>query len=240
MKIKLVLAYDGSRFCGSATQPHTQSVQDTLAKALAHLGIFEKPLFASRTDKGVHALRAVASVHCGEHFTNLTWLKKKINDFAKPFIYIKNISKVDEGFEPRFHAKAREYRYIFNHGCFDPNLAAYCYFYPQFDISKANALLKLFEGVHDFKYFQKQGGANKSSTRELFKAYAYRHKNLSIFVFRANGFLRSQIRLSTQAILWSLNEKLSQEELLEQIKAKKHHCKSLAPANGLYLSKILY
>lgn len=55
MRLKLVFSYDGSAFLGSACQPHLNSVQDALAAALAHLGIFSPVLFASRTDKGVHA-----------------------------------------------------------------------------------------------------------------------------------------------------------------------------------------
>ena len=90
MKIKLIFSYDGSRFQGSATQPHANSVQDTLLNALTHLGIFERPLFASRTDKGVHSLGAVASVRCGEHFDDLNLLKNQL----QPSIIADNVSGV--------------------------------------------------------------------------------------------------------------------------------------------------
>ena len=78
MKIKLIFSYDGSAFLGSATQPHQKGVQDALSKALSHLGIFSPVLMASRTDKGVHASFAVASVECGEHFINLEYLQNHL------------------------------------------------------------------------------------------------------------------------------------------------------------------
>ncbi|WP_348519098.1 tRNA pseudouridine(38-40) synthase TruA [Campylobacter sp. CCS1377] len=240
MKLKLILSYDGSRFNGSASQSHKNSVQDNLHDALKHLGIFKKPLFASRTDKGVHASRAVACIECGEHFKDLLFLKKQINKFAKPFIYIRYIERVKDDFEVRFDVKSREYRYIFNHSEFNPLQSSYCYFYPKIDIKKVNKILMLFEGVHDFSFFQKLGGSNKTSIREIFDAKAYAYKNYTIFHFKANGFLRSQIRLIVAAVLKVLEGKMSILELKEQIDAKKIHSRMLAPASGLYLSKISY
>ena len=240
MKIKLIFSYDGSRFQGSATQPHANSVQDTLLNALTHLGIFERPLFASRTDKGVHSLGAVASVRCGEHFDDLTLLKNQLNRFAHPHIHIKRIEKVSENFEVRFDAKMREYRYILHHGEFSSFLAPYFHFYPKIDIQKANEILAHFIGTHDFKLFQKQNEPNKDTVRTVFKAKVYNYKNLTIFVFRANGFLRAQIRFTVATVLKALAKKLSQSEILEQINAQKAHIRTPAPPNGLYLTKILY
>lgn len=240
MKLKLTFAYDGSRFQGSATQPHANSVQDGLANALSHLGIFEKPLFASRTDKGVHSLGAVASVRCGEHFKDLADLTKRLNHFAHPHIHIKKIERVSENFEVRFNATMREYRYILNHNEFSPFLAPYFLFYPAIDIQKTNEILSLFVGKHDFRAFQKQGEAEKDTVRTIFRARVLKHRNLSVFIFRANGFLRTQIRLSIGAVLKVLGNKMSVEALKEQICAQKEHFRTPAPPNGLYLSKIWY
>ena len=44
MKIALVFSYDGSKFQGSQTQPHENGVEDALARALAHVGIFNRPI----------------------------------------------------------------------------------------------------------------------------------------------------------------------------------------------------
>lgn len=240
MKLKLIFSYDGSAFLGSAKQPHLKGVQDALEEALGHLGISSPVLFASRTDKGVHASKAVASVECGDFFEDLTLLKNQINRFAHPFIHIKNIERMSQDFEVRFCVKAREYCYVFSHKTFNPFLSRYMYFHPVFDIKRANELLSIFQGKHDFKYFSKSKGAAKTSQREMFYVKAYRYKKMSVFKFRANGFLRAQIRLIVASVLAVLEGKLKEEELREQLGLKKCHFRFLVPPNGLYLSKIIY
>ncbi|MBX1886384.1 tRNA pseudouridine(38-40) synthase TruA [Campylobacter peloridis] len=240
MLLKLVFSYDGSKFQGSATQPHKLSVQDALAKALSHLGIYEKPLFASRTDKGVHAFNAVACVKAGNYFKDFIYLKNKINHFAHPFIHIKYIQEVQEDFQVRFDVTKRAYRYIISHEKYNPFLASYVHFYPKIDLKIAKKIASLFEGEHDFKFFQKEGSDNKTTIRFIYKSRVYRYKNYTIFYFEANGFLRSQIRMMMASILKILEKKMSEKELLEQINTKKTYCRLLAPASGLYLSKISY
>ncbi|AJC86419.1 tRNA pseudouridine(38-40) synthase TruA [Campylobacter sp. RM16704] len=240
MLLKLTFSYDGSKFNGSATQPHKLSVQDALANALTHLGIYDKPLFASRTDKGVHAFNAVACVKSGGHFKDFSYLKNKINHFSHPFIHIKHIEKVNDDFQVRYDVKKRAYRYILSHENYNPFLASYVYFYPKINTSLAKKIVYLFEGEHDFKFFQKEGSNNKTSIRIIYKTKVYIYKNHTIFYFEANGFLRSQIRMMMASILKVLEGKLNQNELLEQINAKKAHCRFLAPASGLYLSRISY
>lgn len=238
MKLKFILSYDGSAFLGSATQPHQNSVQDTLARALKHLGINERPLFASRTDKGVHSLGNVASVSCGEHFKDLLYMQRKLNKHLEPFMMIKKIQVVSDEFQVRFDAKKRVYLYMLNHNKFNPLLSRFFHFYPQIDKNEAATLLKLFEGEHDFCFFCK--GEVRGTKRKIFSARIYQKNQLSILRFCANGFLRSQIRLIISALLKTLEGKLSKNELVEQIEGKKRHWDTLAPPNGLYLSKVIY
>lgn len=240
MKIKIIFSYDGSAFLGSASQPHKKGVQDALSGALSHLGIVSPLLMASRTDKGVHASYAVASVGCGDHFVNLEYLQKQLNKFSHPFIHIKKIEKVKDDFEVRFDVKSREYRYIFYHGVYNPFLASYVHFYPFIDVLKADLVLQNFVGIKDFKFFCKSGGDNKTTIREIFLAKAYSYKDFTIFRFKANGFLRAQIRLMVASVLKVLENKMSIEELKEQIEAKKQYNHFLAPPCGLYLSRISY
>ncbi|EKF6158587.1 tRNA pseudouridine(38-40) synthase TruA [Campylobacter coli] len=240
MKLKIIFSYDGSKFLGSATQPHKKSVQDALQDALSHLGIFSSVLMASRTDKGVHASYAVACVECGEHFRDLNYLKKQINKFSHPFIHVKNLKIMPSNFEVRYDVKSREYRYIFYHGVYNPFLASSVHFYPFIDVLKADLVLQNFVGIKDFKFFCKSGGDNKTTIREIFLAKAYSYKDFTIFRFKANGFLRAQIRLMVASVLKVLENKMSIEELKEQIEAKKQYNHFLAPPCGLYLSRISY
>ncbi|WP_169942834.1 tRNA pseudouridine(38-40) synthase TruA [Campylobacter sp. RM15925] len=204
MKIKLIFSYDGSKFQGSQTQPHENGVEDILSSALAHVGIFGKIISSSRTDKDVHANNQVACVECGEHFKDFKKLANLINRHAHPHIHIKQISKVDESFHPRYDAKFRQYRYIINHGEFSPFLSQYYTFLLKFDLKKANELLALFIGEHDFSAFMKLGSEVKSPVRKITKAFCYSRGEKTIIVFKANGFLRAQIRLMIASVFKAL------------------------------------
>ena len=204
MRLKLVFSYDGSKFQGSQTQPHENGVEDALGVALAHVGIFSKIISSSRTDKGVHANNQVACVECGEHFRDFTRLKALINRHTHPAIHVKFISRVKDDFHPRYDATARAYRYVVNHGEFSPFLSPYETFLPKFDLNLANELLALFVGEHDFSAFMKLGSDVKSPVRRVSKAFCYERGERSIIVFKANGFLRAQVRLMVASVLKAL------------------------------------
>ncbi|WP_299026330.1 tRNA pseudouridine(38-40) synthase TruA [uncultured Campylobacter sp.] len=204
MRLKLVFSYDGSKFQGSQTQPHENGVEDALGAALAHVGIFSKIISSSRTDKGVHANNQVACVECGEHFKDFTRLKALINRHAHPAVHVKFISRVKDDFHPRYYATARAYRYVINHGEFSPFLSSYETFLPKFDLNLANELLALFVGEHDFSAFMKLGSDIKSPVRRISKAFCYARGERSIIVFKANGFLRAQVRLMVASVLKAL------------------------------------
>ena len=60
-RIKLVVAYDGTNYCGWQVQPNGVSIQSVLQQHIEEL-TEEKIMLtgASRTDSGVHALGQVA------------------------------------------------------------------------------------------------------------------------------------------------------------------------------------
>jgi tRNA pseudouridine synthase A len=219
VRLKLVFSYDGSKFQGSQTQPHENGVEDALGAALAHVGIFSKIISSSRTDKGVHANNQVACVECGDHFKDFTRLKALINRHAHPAVHVKFISRVQDCFHPRYDATARAYRYVINHGKFSPFLAPYETFLPKFDVRLANELLEFFVGEHDFSAFMKLGSDVKSPVRRITKAFCYARGERSIIVFKANGFLRAQVRLMVASVLKALelakNGKFKETDALE-------------------------
>jgi tRNA pseudouridine synthase A len=229
VQLKLVFSYDGSKFQGSQTQPHENGVEDVLGVALAHVGIFSKIISSSRTDKGVHANNQVACVECGEHFKDFARLKALINRHAHPAIHVKFISRVKDGFHPRYDATARAYRYVINHGEFSPFLAPYETFLPKFDPNLANELLALFVGEHDFSAFMKLGSDVKSPVRRVSKAFCYECGERTIIVFKANGFLRAQVRLMVASVLKTLE--LAKSGKFRQIQAQEFKFECTEAAN---------
>lgn len=228
MRLKLVFSYDGSKFQGSQTQPHENGVEDALGAALAHVDIFSKIISSSRTDKGVHANNQVACVECGEHFKDFVRLRSLVNRHAHPAIHVKFISRVKDGFHPRYDATARAYRYVINHGEFSPFLSPYETFIPKFDLNLANELLALFVGEHDFSAFMKLGSDVKSPVRRVSKAFCYERGERTIIVFKANGFLRAQVRLMVASVLKALELAKSGKFRQTQVQEFKFECTEAA------------
>lgn len=232
VKLKLVYSYDGSKFSGSQSQPHGRGVEDALRAALGRVGIFAPLISSSRTDKGVHALRQVSCVECTVHW-ELPRLKELINRHCAPYIFVQYISPVPRDFHPRYDAVARCYRYVLNHGRPSPFLSDFCVFYPRVDLAALNAALANFIGEHDFSEFMKSGSDIKSPVRELYVARAYSFRNLTLINFKANGFLRAQVRLMVANALKSVQSgrKIRFSRALSRIPF---------PPNGLYLSGVSY
>ena len=228
MRLKLVFSYDGSKFQGSQTQPHENGVEDALGVALAHVGIFSKIISSSRTDKGVHANNQVACVECGEHFKDFARLKALINRHAHPAIHVKFIIRVKDDFHPRYDATARAYRYVINHGEFSPFLSPYETFLPKFDLNLANELLALFVGEHNFSAFMKLGSDVKSPVRRVSKAFCYARGERTIIIFKANGFLRAQVRLMVASVLKALELAKSGKFRQTQVQEFKFECTEAA------------
>jgi len=58
--------------------------------------------------------------------------------------------------------------------------------------------------------------------------------------FEANGFLRAQVRMMTEAAMLCASGQTTLEMLKEQIDGTDRHTTALAPPSGLYLARILY
>ncbi len=241
MRVALVLSYNGAYFQGFQQQTHTQNtIIGALSKALRALGIFNTPVGSGRTDAGVHALRQVLHLDLPHFWSDLNHLQEMLNQYLNPTLHVKDIRKVHDNFHARYDAIMRHYRYIIWHKECLPHLAHSVAFMPEFSLDLANSALKLMEGKHDFALFKKEGSDTKSTKRILYEAFCYKKKDLSIFTFKANGFLRSQVRLMVAAAIECANQRLSLKELQEQLECKKLYFKKPAPASGLYLVRIHY
>ena len=60
-RVKLIIAYDGTNYCGWQIQINGITVEEVLNKAISELtGVETAVIGASRTDSGVHAMGNVA------------------------------------------------------------------------------------------------------------------------------------------------------------------------------------
>jgi len=236
MRIKLTIAYNGTTFLGSQIQKSsTNTINGNIELLLKELNIDTKIVASGRTDKGVHATGQVLHLDLPEFWNDLNKLKRVMNEMLPKSIHVKSILKVVNDFHARFGAKKRVYRYIIKEADSNPFENDLVSFYKDINFLKIQKNIKLFEGKFDFINFMKTGSEVGSTIREVYKAYAYKHKDFIVLYFEANGFLRSQIRLMVGSLI-----SLEEQEIKEQLELKTKHKLKPAKCNGLYLAKIKY
>lgn len=239
MRLLLFFAYNGALFYGSAPQPNRVTVIGAIQKALNKSGLFYENLTpSSRTDKDVHAKRQ--SLHVD---ITLPFIPEKLpailNRLLPKSVRILSAQEVSSAFHARFEATSRVYRYILK-PYVDVFEAQFVSESPWIDIEKFKKLTPLFEGVHDFSFFKKEGSVTVNNRREIYKAFAYEHQGAVIFYFKGNAFLRAQIRMMVGFMLGAVRLGLGEKELREQLACEVRHSSVLAPPEGLYLIRVCY
>ncbi|RBQ30156.1 tRNA pseudouridine(38-40) synthase TruA [Aliarcobacter vitoriensis] len=240
MNLKFICSYDGSVYFGSQKQPNQNTVEDELLRVFKTFGIDTKIIFSGRTDKDVHATKQVFNCQIPEHFNDFFKLKDILNRRLPISIKILKISKVNDDFHSRFGAKRRVYRYLITTKPTNPFNSKYITYVKYIDEELLKDAIKEFIGVYDFKYFHKTGSEKENTKREIFDTNFYKYKDIYVFKFTANSYLRSQIRLMVGFLLAINGKKLTIQDLKEQLNLKKHIFKTPAIANGLYLAQIKY
>lgn len=240
MNLKFIIEYDGSNFQGSQQQPNGKGVENHLLKVLQLLKVDSKIILSGRTDSDVHASNQVFNAFFPSHFDNLDKLKMIFNNALPKEIRVKSIKKVHNDFNARFSAKKRVYRYIvskkelnaFNHNFFS---------YKKINNPKIiKEAIKEYIGTHNFEYFKKEGSDKHNFVKEVYDAKFYEYKNYYIFKFKANSYLRTQIRLMVGFLLAIDDNKFSIEDLKAQLNREKKLYNKPALGNGLYLAKVIY
>jgi len=240
MRVKAVISYNGTNFLGFQRQKSTNNTISThIENALKSINIESLIIGSGRTDAGVHATGQVIHFDLPHYWHDLKKLTKILNDSLYD-IRIKHISFVDSDFHARFHAQKRTYRYIFRAdmpNIFESNFIAHL---PLKDTQKLKDALNYFIGTHDFGNFIKSGSITKDNIRTIYQANYMQRDQYHYIYFQANGFLRSQVRMMIDFATKVANGQLSIAQLKEQLNMQSKHSSCLAPAQGLYLARVMY
>jgi tRNA pseudouridine38-40 synthase len=240
MRVKASIAYDGSYFQGFQKQKSTkETITSAIERALRSVGIEGEIRGSGRTDAGVHATGQVIDFELPSFWTDLEKLKTTLNRKLQ-YISFKHISCVNNDFHARFSAQRRVYRYVFKNTTPSVFERKYVSYYPTFTPHLLKEALSVFEGKHDFTNFIKTGSITHTNVRTIYRTRYKEFKGYHIVYFEANGFLRSQVRMMVEFAMQVALEKQSLKTLKEQLSLEKRHLTKLAPAEGLYLARILY
>ena len=240
LKIKLIISYNGTNYYGSQIQPDQITIQSILTDIFKLINIDTILEFSGRTDKGVHAFKQIISCDIPLFWNNLDKLKDTLNRMLPNSIQVRYIMNVDDNFHARFSATKREYRYIFTTTPTNVFNNEFTTYFENMDLSKIDKIITHLIGIHDFEYFSKKGSDPLSTIREIYNIRFYKYKDIYVLNFIANSFLRSQIRMMVDFIIKISQGKLTIEDLKLQLNKQRKISWTLAPSNGLYLSKVSY
>ncbi|WP_228711082.1 tRNA pseudouridine(38-40) synthase TruA [Aliarcobacter trophiarum] len=240
INLKFTISYDGSSFLGSQKQPSKITVEDELLRAFKSINIDTKIVLSGRTDRDVHATGQVFNCFVPNYWEDFYKLKEILNKRLPNSIKIKDIVKVKDDFHSRFSAKKRIYRYIVTTKPTTPFNSKYITYIKNIDEPLLRSAIKEFIGVYDFLYFQKTGSQKEITKREIFSTKFYKYRDIYVFKFCANSYLRSQIRLMVGFLLAINDKKLNINDLKQQLNCEKSIFKTPISPNGLYLTKIIY
>jgi len=248
--LKLVLAYDGTDFCGWQVQPEDPSIQRTLASAIRRItGENVLPHGSGRTDAGVHALGQVASFQT-ESVIPAENLVIALNDLLPAWIRIVNADEVGPDFHARKSAKAKTYRYrIYRQAICPPFLARYVWHYPYpLDIEAMKEAAPMIEGEHDFTSFaaadperNSPEGPQTDNVRTIFSSHWEHDGTEFTYEVRGNGFLHHMVRNLVGTFILVGKGTLNPADVTRILEAKNRSAAgATAPACGLYLVNVEY
>ncbi len=244
-KIKMVLAYDGTRYHGWQRQKNALTIQAIVEDKIQILTRNHAAVIASgRTDAGVHALHQVC------HFlTNSPMapesIRKGLNSLLPEDILVRHAEQAPLDFHARYSVKSKTYEYrIVNQEQPDLFLRRYAWHMPRkLDADGMEACVSLLRGRHDFSSFKAARSENLNPVREIIRAelHGLRDSALIRFVFEANGFLRHMVRNLVGTIVEVGAGRIGPEEFLKILEAKDRKRAGLnAPPQGLFLTMVRY
>jgi tRNA pseudouridine38-40 synthase len=243
----MAVAYDGRPFRGWQSQATKDAVQDHLEAAFASLTGEKVTVHgAGRTDTGVHALAQVAHVTVpGARVLRPDQWLLALNGNLPAEIRVLRVSRARADFHARFDARGKIYTYrVWNAPAFHPLEIGRAWHLPgRLDLDQLRAGIALLTGTHDFAGFAANRGepSPHGTVRTIREIALQRRGALITLRFTGDGFLYKMVRLLTGTLLRHAQGRLDLAFLHELLTAegrKKTHF--LAPAEGLYLTKVLY
>ena len=237
-RIKLVVAYDGTNYCGWQVQPNGVSIQAMLQKHIETL-TGEKIMLtgASRTDSGVHALGQVAVFD-----TSKPWPAERfvpaLNQRLPRDIVIQSAEEVPMDFHPRYQNTLKTYEYrILNRRVPLPNERLNSYFVPQ-ALDKAAAEII---GTHDFHNFCSVKTKVTNTVRTITDLTLTREGDMIYLRITGDGFLYNMVRIIVGGLLKVGFHKKTAEDIRKSLETSERYVVGpTAPPQGLTLVNIEY
>ena len=238
MRVKMIVAYDGTNYKGWQVQPNGITIEEVLNKNLSNL-LGEQIVVsgASRTDSGVHSLGNIAVFD-----TNTRMPADKIafalNQRLPEDIVVQGSCEVEDGWHPRYQNSRKTYEYrILNRTFRMPTrrLDTYFYHYP-LDVEKMKKAASYLEGEHDFKSFCSVNTVVETTVRTLYSVKVSKESDMITIRVTGSGFLYNMVRIIAGTLMEVGKGSMSPEQIPQILAAlDRQKAGPTAPACGLTL-----
>lgn len=239
---RLDIAYDGSGFKGYARQRGLRTVQGELEAALET--VLKTPVstsVAGRTDAGVHARGQVVSFDVDLEI-DLVRLPRAINGILGPEVSVIEVSPAPPGFNARFSATWRRYRYrIDTRPHPDPlDRVTVWHVARLLDLGAMETTATAFVGEHDFSSFCRASG-ERSNVRRVTELSIDETAGVIAMWVQANAFCHQMVR-SIVGYLYDVGRGFADGAGVADVIAAKDRggVATVAPAHGLTLWEVGY
>lgn len=246
-RYRLTIEYDGTPFFGWQRQDGLMSVQQALEEAIAQFARHSVTVFgAGRTDTGVHGLGQVIHIDLDRD-----WDPAKIAEAANGIlrqaghpVAVLDAARAAEGFDARFSAKSRSYRYriVNRRANLTVDLNRAWHVKKPLDIAAMDDAAQALVGHHDFTTFRSLNCQAKSPMKTLDRldVTSAGPERIEI-VTVSRSFLHNQVRSMVGTLKMVGEGKWTRADVAAALAARdRRACGPVAPACGLYLEKIVY
>lgn len=243
-RIKLLIAYDGTRYHGWQLQPRAVTVQGTLESCLSRITNGPIRLHAAgRTDARVHALGQVAHFDTASDIATAS-LVRGLNSLLPDDIVVRRAVEAPTDFHARYDATRKTYAYqLHNHAVPSLLRAPYAWHVPQrLDVPAMQAAAQLLVGCHDFSAFRSASrGDARQPVRCLYRLALRSRPPCLVVVLSADGFLYHMARNIVGTLVAVGRGAISAETIGDMLRARQRQLAGpAAPAHGLFLAHVSY
>ena len=244
-RYQILIEYVGTNFVGWQIQSKGKSIQKLIQTKLSKLLKEKVTLVGSgRTDSGVHAIEQSAHFDCKKKIQNLDKFLKSVNHFVNDMgVSIINVNRKNINFHARFSAKQRIYKYVIFNRLSRPSIEKErgWHIIKKLDVLLMKKGAKKLLGTKDFSTFRSSSCNAKSPIRTMKAIKIKSIKGRVEIQFKSQSFLQQQVRSMVGCLKYLASKKWNLKKFDFVLKSKKRIlCAPPAPAEGLFLEKVIY
>lgn len=241
--VKLLIAYDGTAYCGWQRQANGPTIQAAIEDAFAPLlGVTPTVTGAGRTDTGVHALGQVASVRITSDL-GVDAIRRALNVRLAPDIRILSVEDAAADFHARFAALGKTYRYrVVTTEIVSPFDRWFVWHLPaRLNLEAVRAAAAHLCGRHDFVVFQSAHSSVTETVRTITRLAIHPTGDGFFVEVHGDGFLRHMVRAIVGTLVDVGAGRRDPDSMPALLRSRtRHQAGDTAPASGLTLVSVDY